>query len=164
MVVVVVVVVGSSVVVSNVSPAMISVRFKSSKSVKFVPVASSILSKIAVSEESVELTAVTFEIGIMVSEMSVASVSRLVSLLLTGLLRAVVVLIVEEEILSVTGGRNGISPTEVSFKCISTVALGAVISGKAFFRFQKIVLNRFKCDTRISEQFNYHVLNRAPII
>ena len=138
MVVVVVVVVGSRVVVSNVSPEMISVRFKSSKSVKFVPVASSILSKIAVSEESVELTAVTFEIGNMVSEMSVASVSRLVSLLLTGSLRAVVVLIVEEEILSVTGGRNGISPTEVSFKCISTVALGAVVSGKTFQDFKKM--------------------------
>lgn len=137
MVVVVVVVVGSSVVVSNVSPEMISVRFKSSKSVKFVPVASSILSKIAVSEESVELTAVTFEIGNMVSEISVASVSRLVSLLLTRSLSAVVVLIVEEEILSVTGGRNGISPTEVSFKCISTVALGAVVSGKTFQDFKK---------------------------
>ena len=138
MVVVVVVVVGSSVVVSNVSPEMISVRFKSSKSVKFVPVASSILSKIAVSEESVELTAVTFEIGNMVSEISVASVSRLVSLLLTRSLSAVVVLIVEEEILSVTGGRNGISPTEVSFKCISTVALGAVVSGKTFQDFKKL--------------------------
>ena len=134
--VVVVVVVGSSVVVSNVSlsdnPEIISVRFKSSKSVKFVPVASSILSNTAVSEESVEFceASVTFVIGVTVTAISVASISKLVSLVVIESLREV--LIVEVKILSVAGGRNGISPTEVSFKCISTVALGAVVSGKTF--------------------------------
>ena len=134
--VVVVVVVGSSVVVSNVSlsdnPEIISVRFKSSKSVKFVPVASSILSNTAVSEDSVEFceASVTFVIGVTVTAISVASISKLVSLVVIESLREV--LIVEVKILSVAGGRNGISPTEVSFKCISTVALGAVVSGKTF--------------------------------
>ena len=124
-VVVVVVVVGSSVVVSNVSlidnPEMISVRFKSSKSVKLVPVASSILSKTAVSEESVEFTAgVAFvRFGVTVTAISDVSVSKLVSLVMLESLRGV---LVEVDILSVTGGRKGISPTEVSFKCISTVA------------------------------------------
>ena len=81
--VVVVVVVGSSVVVSNVSlsdnPEIISVRFKSSKSVKFVPVASSILSNTAVSEDSVEFgeASVTFVMGVTVTAISVASISKL---------------------------------------------------------------------------------------
>ena len=123
-VVVVVVVVGSSVVVSKVSlsdnPEMISVRFKSSKSVKLVPVASSILSKTAVSEELVELTAVAFvRFGVIVTAISDVSVSELVSLIMLESLREV---LVEVGILSVTGGKKGISPTEVSFKCISTVA------------------------------------------
>ena len=123
-VVVVVVVVGSSVVVSNVSlidnPEMISVRFKSSKSVKLVPVASSILSKTAVSDESVEFTAGAFvRLGVRVAAISDVSVSKPVSLVMLESLRGV---LVEVDILSVTGGRKGISPTEVSFKCISTVA------------------------------------------
>ena len=123
-VVVVVVVVGSSVVVSKVSlsdkPEMISVRFKSSKSVKLVPVASSILSKTAVSEELVEFTVVAFaRFGVMVTAISDVSVSELVSLMMLESLREV---LVEVGILSVTGVKKGISPTEVSFKCISTVA------------------------------------------
>ena len=123
-VVVVVVVVGSSVVVSKVSlsdnPEMISVRFKSSKSVKLVPVASSILSKTAVSEELVEFTVVAFaRFGVMVTAISDVSVSELVSLIMLESLREV---LVEVGILSVTGVKKGISPTEVSFKCISTVA------------------------------------------
>ena len=123
-VVVVVVVVGSSVVVSKVSlsdnPEMISVRFKSSKSVKLVPVASSILSKTAVSEELVEFTVVAFaRFGVMVTAISDVSVSELVSLMMLESLREVPV---EVGILSVTGVKKGISPTEVSFKCISTVA------------------------------------------
>ena len=140
-VVVVVVVVGSSVVVSNVSlsdnPEMISVRFKSSRSVKLVPVASSILSKTAVSEELVDFTAVPFvRFGVTVTAISDVSVSELVSLMMLESSRDV--LTVEEDILSVTGGRKGISPTEVSFKCISTVAFGAVVSGRTFKDFKKL--------------------------